>query len=454
MAQAPSVPITITIGDEVELTDGLKGEVKFIGELQGKQGIFYGIELQDNKGTNDGSIDNHYYFKTKDKKGKFVQIGSIKSTKPSDQLRVTVGDKVRILGKEDATIRYIGTPLFKPGIWYGVEFEKPDGKNNGTVNNHQYFQCKDKYGSFVQAQSIQILQEQKPQSASNKTTSANDIATTSSSSTKNDNITSASTSTTSTASSTTTDKVKKPKTDEKYQVADKVVVKTDRRGQIKWIGEAKNFGVGTWYGIRLVEQKGQCNGSYKDHKFFQCPDGYGIYVQKILIVKKLDDNDPQADFDFMNEEKKYDKEKEESFQQLKDEKDKLRLIRQKFQDTDTDGNKTVDIGEWLKLTKEIFPKMNEQESKLLFRQIDVSDSKEISFAEFDAWIVKIGGIDKINPDAENKEDVSTDEQSNEKTNDKTKANKKEDKIVPDNASLKKNSKTNQKNQENDKEPPK
>jgi len=142
--------------------------------------------------------------------------------------------------------------------------------------------------------------------------------------------------------------------------------------------------------------------------------------------------------------KKYDKEKEESFQQLKDEKDKLRLIRQKFQDTDTDGNKTVDIGEWLKLTKEIFPKMNEQESKLLFRQIDVSDSKEISFAEFDAWIVKIGGIDKINPDAENKEDVSTDEQSNEKTNDKTKANKKEDKIVPDNASLKKNSKTNQK----------
>lgn len=98
--------------------------------------------------------------------------------------------------------------------------------------------------------------------------------------------------------------------------------------------------------------------------------------------------------------------------------------------------------------------MNEQESKLLFRQIDVSDSKEISFAEFDAWIVKIGGIDKINPDAENKEDVSTDEQSNEKTNDKTKANKKEDKIVPDNASLKKNSKTNQKNQENDKEPPK
>jgi len=62
--------VIITIGDEVELKNGLKGEVKFIGDMLEK-GIFYGIELKENKGENDGSIDNKYYFKTKDKKKEY-----------------------------------------------------------------------------------------------------------------------------------------------------------------------------------------------------------------------------------------------------------------------------------------------------------------------------------------------------------------------------------------------
>jgi len=368
MAQVANIAQVISVGDEVELTDGgLKGEVKYVGELIGKQGIFYGIELKENKGKNDGSVDKHFYFKTKDKKGKFVQLAGIKSSKPGDLPRATVGDKIKVLGKGDATIRYIGTPLFKPGVWYGVELEKPDGKNNGTVDNHQYFQCKDKHGSFIQVQSLQLSQEQKSPSkptsakaspASNTTSKPakkdNTKPTTSSASASTSASASASkpkpsTNNNTNATTTNTNKdVKKPKGDDKLEVADKVVVKPDRRGQIKWIGEAKNFGVGTWYGVRLVEQKGQCNGTFKDHKFFQCPDGYGVYVQKPLISKKLDKNDPNAAFDFMDEEKKYEQEKEEEMKQLKVEQDKLRLVKQRFQAIDTDGNKSVDVNEWLK----------------------------------------------------------------------------------------------------------
>jgi len=429
MAQAANNGQVITVGDEVELTAGfLKGEVKYVGELLGKQGTFYGIELKENKGKNDGTLDGHYYFKTKDKKGKFVLIGDIKSSKPGDLPRVTVGDKVKVLGKGDGTIRYIGTPKFKPGIWYGIELESPNGKNNGTVDKHQYFQCTDKHGSFVQVESLQLSEEQKPQSkpssakASNTTASSakkttkvepKSTSTTTSTTTK-PATTSKSTSTTTTSTSTTTDKTKKPKADDKLEVADKVVVKPDRKGQIKWIGEAKNFGVGTWYGVRLVEQKGICNGTFKDHKFFQCPDGYGIYVQRTLIVKKLDNNDPNANFDYMDEEKKYEKEKEEQFQQLKMEQDKLRQIKIKFQEIDTDGNRTIDLNEWLKMGKDVFSQLTEKQLKSIFRKIDLSGSNEISFAEFDGWISKIGGIDKIHEQAD--EDVSN-EEKNDPSND-------------------------------------
>ena len=65
----------------MESHDGLEGEVKFVGELHQKEGVFYGVELKENKGTNNGTIDDIYYFKTKDNKGKFVQQTQIKSIK-------------------------------------------------------------------------------------------------------------------------------------------------------------------------------------------------------------------------------------------------------------------------------------------------------------------------------------------------------------------------------------
>ena len=80
-----------------------------------------------------------------------------------------------------------------------------------------------------------------------------------------------------------------------YKVGDKVEIKPDRKGQIKWIGEAKEFGAGKYFGIRLTEKRGDCDGEWKDVRFFQCPEGFGQYVQLRNIVKKIDFAD-----DFMN----------------------------------------------------------------------------------------------------------------------------------------------------------
>eukprot|EP01083_Nonionella_stella_P211251 764013_1 len=88
-----------TVGDRVKLTkDNLVGVVRFVGEIQGKKGVFFGVELDNAKGKNNGSFNKVPYFKCKKNKGKFVKQAGIAKTNPknnADALRITVGDKVK-----------------------------------------------------------------------------------------------------------------------------------------------------------------------------------------------------------------------------------------------------------------------------------------------------------------------------------------------------------------------
>ena len=71
------------VGSTVELTDGLKGTIKYIGRVKGsngknKKGIFYGVELTEAKGKNDGYINGRSYFMTKPYHGVFIKLERIK----------------------------------------------------------------------------------------------------------------------------------------------------------------------------------------------------------------------------------------------------------------------------------------------------------------------------------------------------------------------------------------
>eukprot|EP00835_Amoeboradix_gromovi_P001181 NODE_49_length_27162_cov_0.380039.p1 type:complete len:1008 gc:universal NODE_49_length_27162_cov_0.380039:20100-17077(-) len=46
------------------------------------------------------------------------------------------------------TIKFIGTTKFSDGVWAGVELDEPNGKNNGTVQDVQYFSCEPNFGLF------------------------------------------------------------------------------------------------------------------------------------------------------------------------------------------------------------------------------------------------------------------------------------------------------------------
>lgn len=51
-----------------------------------------------------------------------------------------VGCRVNIPGKSvKGTVQYIGNTGFATGKWIGISLDEPKGKNNGTVQDKQYF---------------------------------------------------------------------------------------------------------------------------------------------------------------------------------------------------------------------------------------------------------------------------------------------------------------------------
>ncbi|KAF6102772.1 CAP-Gly domain containing linker protein family member 4 [Phyllostomus discolor] len=66
-----------------------------------------------------------------------------------------LGDRVLVVGQRFGTVRFFGTTNFAPGCWYGIELEKPHGKNDGSVGGVQYFSCSPRYGIFAPPSRVQ-----------------------------------------------------------------------------------------------------------------------------------------------------------------------------------------------------------------------------------------------------------------------------------------------------------
>jgi dynactin complex subunit len=49
--------------------------------------------------------------------------------------------------KNKATVRFIG--LINDNEFYGIEYDLPVGKYDGTYENTHYFVCEPKHGAFV-----------------------------------------------------------------------------------------------------------------------------------------------------------------------------------------------------------------------------------------------------------------------------------------------------------------
>lgn len=60
-------------------------------------------------------------------------------------------------------IRFIGETAFADGLWVGVEFDDPSGKNDGSVQGMRYFDSKPGHGMFLRPMGVaRIVEEPKP----------------------------------------------------------------------------------------------------------------------------------------------------------------------------------------------------------------------------------------------------------------------------------------------------
>ncbi|XP_046978031.1 tubulin-folding cofactor B [Vanessa cardui] len=64
--------------------------------------------------------------------------------------------RVPAQGTRRATVRYNGPLENARGLWIGVQYDEPRGKNDGSVNGKRYFTCPPKYGGFVKPMYVTV----------------------------------------------------------------------------------------------------------------------------------------------------------------------------------------------------------------------------------------------------------------------------------------------------------
>nr|XP_034182737.1 restin homolog isoform X2 [Osmia lignaria] len=185
------------IGDRVWVGGTKPGAIAYIGETQFAPGDWAGVVLDEPIGKNDGSVAGCRYFQCEPKRGIFSRLtrltraplsdmasptqktptsplgnmkeGLSKSMSPSlnasttslsstmSQRDLRIGDRVIVSssqGSKTGVLRYMGPTEFAPGEWCGVELDDPIGKNDGSVGDKRYFECRHKYGLFTPAHKV------------------------------------------------------------------------------------------------------------------------------------------------------------------------------------------------------------------------------------------------------------------------------------------------------------
>ncbi|CAI5441473.1 unnamed protein product [Caenorhabditis angaria] len=60
-----------------------------------------------------------------------------------------VGQRVETATTGKGTVAFVGNTQFSDGEWIGIILDEPKGKNNGTVQNVEYFTCEPNFGLFT-----------------------------------------------------------------------------------------------------------------------------------------------------------------------------------------------------------------------------------------------------------------------------------------------------------------
>uniref|UniRef100_A0A8C5ATJ6 CAP-Gly domain-containing protein n=1 Tax=Gadus morhua TaxID=8049 RepID=A0A8C5ATJ6_GADMO len=206
-ARAQLGTLGIRLGDRVVIAGQKVGTLRFCGSTEFSGGLWAGVELELAEGKNDGSVAGVQYFTCQNKHGIFAPLSKIskrserrqshtpRATLPPrpprrlDLSRVTskvntgmeqeaqrprsrtpsasssvfegpdvhVGERVLVVGQRAGVVQFCGQTSFAPGLWLGIELDKPSGKNDGSVGGLRYFSCPPKHGVFAPPSRVQRI---------------------------------------------------------------------------------------------------------------------------------------------------------------------------------------------------------------------------------------------------------------------------------------------------------
>ncbi|XP_061599444.1 CAP-Gly domain-containing linker protein 4-like isoform X2 [Cololabis saira] len=222
-----------------------------------------------------------------------------------DGSEVRVGERVLVVGQRTGVVQFCGKTSFAPGIWLGVELDKPSGKNDGSVRGVRYFSCLPKHGVFAPPSHVQRIHGSvdclselttsrltRPLSgamrrslststaiATLKETSRRNTVPRSRSS-QNQRWSSMGSGGSGTAG-VTGGSVSSASSDGPVQLHVGMQVflsSANEMAVIRYLGSA-DFAPGLWLGLELRSPKGKNDGSVGGQRYFSCRAGYGVLVR-------------------------------------------------------------------------------------------------------------------------------------------------------------------------------
>ncbi|KAI0954714.1 hypothetical protein AcW1_006512 [Taiwanofungus camphoratus] len=101
-------------------------------------------------------------YKQRNKIGRFADNDQESAEASVPQVNIPIGSRCEVETSEEnfhkrGTVRFVGpTKFVKTGVWVGIEYDEPIGKNDGTVQGERYFTCQPNFGVFVRPDRVKV----------------------------------------------------------------------------------------------------------------------------------------------------------------------------------------------------------------------------------------------------------------------------------------------------------
>uniref|UniRef100_A0A3Q1CLP5 CAP-Gly domain-containing protein n=1 Tax=Amphiprion ocellaris TaxID=80972 RepID=A0A3Q1CLP5_AMPOC len=209
----------------------------------------------------------------------FISLSGLRSRTPSgssslcEGSEVRIGERVLVVGQRTGVVQFYGKTSFAPGLWLGVELDKPSGKNDGSVGGVRYFSCPPKHGVFAPPSRVQRIHGSVDCLSESRSNPPRRRWSTLSGGSGS-------------IPGSTTGSSPSPGSDGQVRlhVGMQVLLSSaNEMAFIRYLGTA-DFAPGLWLGLELRNSKGKNDGSVGGRRYFTCRPGHGVLVRPSRVT--------------------------------------------------------------------------------------------------------------------------------------------------------------------------